>query len=311
MTERFPGVTVVPHFCRMETLPPSFYAQFTLIIGGLDSVKARSWMNATLLQLYHDGAIESGLPIPFIDGGTEGLKGNARVIIPEVTPCFDCLDYLFPKQTTFPLCTIANTPRLPEHCIEYAHQVLFVDHHHRPVDTDSGDDVSWVFNAAKARADEYRIDGVTFSLTVGVVKNVIPAIASTNAIIAAVCVTEALKLTQGIGEFLNNYLLYNGQGFHFMCTQFEACDDCRTCQQMVGQERIVVRREDTVKAWLHGMQASGREVSSIIVNGRGVYFSFNPEAAVIGLRMHEIGSDTLDVTFKEGGAKSLLLEFEE
>lgn len=24
------------------------------------------------------------------------------------------------KQTVFPICTIANTPRLPEHCIEWA-----------------------------------------------------------------------------------------------------------------------------------------------------------------------------------------------
>jgi ubiquitin-activating enzyme E1 C len=114
--------------------------QFTLVICGLDSVEARRWINATLVNMVDNDNPESLKPL--IDGGTEGVylitpsvdlvsrprsvyrstgfKGQARVIFPTVTSCYECSLDMLNKPTTFPICTIANTPRLPEHCIEWA-----------------------------------------------------------------------------------------------------------------------------------------------------------------------------------------------
>ena len=44
--------------------------QFNLVICGLDSVEARRWMNATLVNLVDPDIPESLKPM--IDGGTEG-----------------------------------------------------------------------------------------------------------------------------------------------------------------------------------------------------------------------------------------------
>src|ERR1700678_1025434 len=57
---------------------------------------------------------------PDVTGPPEGFRGQARVILPTITSCYECSLDMLNKPTAFPICTIANTPRLPEHCIEWA-----------------------------------------------------------------------------------------------------------------------------------------------------------------------------------------------
>ena len=53
---------------------------------------------------------------------------------------------------------------------------------------DNPDHVKIIYEWAQARAKEHNIQGaITYALVLGVVKNIIPAIASTNAIIAGMC----------------------------------------------------------------------------------------------------------------------------
>lgn len=103
------------------------------------------------------------------------------------------------------------------------------------LDTDDPEHITWLYQKALKRAEEFNIPGVTYSMTQGVVKNIIPAIASTNAIIAASCCNEALKLITQINPSLgypgqNNYMMYSGdEGIYTYTFEHMKKDDCPVC----------------------------------------------------------------------------------
>ena len=90
--------------------------------------------------------------------------------------------------------------------------------------------MKWVYNQALIRAEEYGIPGVTYQLTQGVTKNIIPAIASTNAIVAAVCSLEALKLITLCSMGLDNNMMYVGtDGVYTLTSKYEKDEYCPLC----------------------------------------------------------------------------------
>lgn len=100
----------------------------------------------------------------------------------------------------------------------------------KEINTDSTEDIQWIFEKAKERAQHYNISGVTYNLTLGVVKNVIPAIASTNALIAAATVAEVFKALTGCSQSLNVNYLYQGQTNLSTSTDvIKPVKDCPVC----------------------------------------------------------------------------------
>lgn len=132
----------------------------------------------------------------------------------------------------------------------------------KKLDTDDPEHIGWLYTVASARAKEFKIEGVTWSLTQGVVKNVIPAIASTNAIIAgtlvcwdcfslsdmisASCCNEAFKIATSSAAYLNNYFMLIGtEGVYSYTFEHERREHCPVC----GGEalEISISREWTVE----------------------------------------------------------------
>lgn len=60
------------YFGKIQDKDDEYYLQFNLVICGLDSIEARRWINATLVNLVDPENPESLKPM--IDGGTEGKK---------------------------------------------------------------------------------------------------------------------------------------------------------------------------------------------------------------------------------------------
>jgi len=202
-----------------------------VIIGGLDNVDARRWLN----QMVHDMVDfdEERNPLVYciyIDGGTEGLRGQARVIHPFKSSCYECTLDQVTQSEKYAECTIKNIPRQPEHCISYCFQMEWNEHFSRPVDKDSVEDITWIFEASKKRAAQFNIEGVTYKKTLGVVKNIIPAIASTNATISAACANETVKILTGMNSLLEGNSFASGEyGMNVHQSNIEKKPGCPIC----------------------------------------------------------------------------------
>ncbi|EER29490.1 ThiF family protein [Coccidioides posadasii C735 delta SOWgp] len=249
--KRVKGVRITPYVGKIQDKDEDYYMQFKIVVCGLDSIEARRWINSTLVGMVDPENPESLKPL--IDGGTEGFKGQARVILPTLTSCIECQLDMHAPRPAIPLCTIATIPRQPQHCIEWAHQIAWGEK--RKGEEFDGDDlehVSWIYQTAVERAKQFSIPGVTFSMTQGVVKNIIPAIASTNAVIAAACTSEALKIATSCNPFLENYMMYAGEeGVYTYTFASEQKPDCPVCGNLA--KKITVSPEATLQDFVDSL----------------------------------------------------------
>ncbi|KAL8424441.1 hypothetical protein Efla_001043 [Eimeria flavescens] len=277
------GVQIEAHCCKLQEKQPSFFRGFSVVIGGLDCVETRRWLNGRMHELVErdeTGAVIMETAPLLLDGGTEGLRGQMRLCIPGVTACYECGIGTLAPQVTYPLCTIASTPRQPEHCVEYCLVVQWVkDHPNQQIDLDNPDHLAWLYEASKARAEQFGIEGVTYRLTTGVSKRIVPAVASTNAIIAAVLVQEAFRYKTFCccseadrseeGE-LENYVMYSGDAQTYMHTfALERNPDCLVCsrRQMllkVDPEWALLRLLEELQTQAHLHKPSMRSAKDFI-----------------------------------------------
>lgn len=98
------------------------------------------------------------------------------------------------------------------------------------LDRDDPNHMQWLCKKAQQRARIFGIEGVTYQLTLGVVKRIIPAVASTNAVISAALVQEALKVSTYCGAVMDNYFMFMGHdGVYSHTFSYDKKEDCLVC----------------------------------------------------------------------------------
>lgn len=110
-------------------------------------------------------------------------------------------------------------------------------------------------------------------------KNIIPAVASTNAIIAAACVNEAVKFLTFCSQNLNNYMMYMGSsGVHSHTFAYAQKSDCPVSTATV--RKIFTKRSVTLNEFIqHELKDSSLRLNSpsiVSASGKTLYMQRPP-----------------------------------
>lgn len=220
----FKATKLFAHCENLLNLKPDFYKSFDFVISGLDAIEPRRFVNRTLIQLTRESNFE--ICVPFIDGGTEGLNGHVKTIVPGITACWECsIDTLPQQQIQYPLCTLANNPRNLEHVVEYVITVQL-----------SGEELEprKLLELCYQRAVQFGIstNELTESYVWGVAKRIVPSVSSTNAIVAGLCCDELVKIYNDYADFehLKNFKTISAtNGLYINSFKFDKVEDCLVC----------------------------------------------------------------------------------
>jgi len=108
--------------------------------------------------------------------------------------------------------------------------------------------MTWLMERAIERAEKHNIKGVSYMMTMQVVKNIIPALASTNAVIAAACVNEGWKILARSHPRMNSYFQYYGHsGVTCQTFPYQRNVECDHCSSPVTWK---VKPTDTLQSFV-------------------------------------------------------------
>ncbi|KAF6171072.1 hypothetical protein GIB67_000065 [Kingdonia uniflora] len=162
-------ITQTSRMPNLQSMVPWIWNRF----NALDNLEARRHVNRMCLAA----------DVPLIESGTTGFNGQVQVIKKGKTACYDCTAKEVPK--SFPSAPSNSRKKSddPDPTITF--------------DKDDEDTLDFVTASANIRSAIFGIDLKSRFDIKQMAGNIIPAIATTNAIVAGLCVLEAFKVLKG------------------------------------------------------------------------------------------------------------------
>ena len=208
---------------RIEDQPEEFYEQFDFIIGAVDTIATRRHINSVLCKIYKKGIV-------WIDCGSEGPRGQVRVIRPGHNACFECTLNLYQNDDdTLPICMLRGRPQNKAQCIVWAAKVWWPKNREEEFSSQSGLHLSIVQKIASEKVQELNIGDslVTLEEIVRYLDSRIPPMIETNDAVAEACI-EVLK-SGGIDFDMKTVSFL--EGHYELSTCLERGGECLQCSK--------------------------------------------------------------------------------
>ena len=168
---------------RVEDQPDEFFKQFDFIIGAVDTIATRRHINAVLCRIYEASVV-------WIDCGSEGSRGQVRIIKPGFNACFECTLFLYQNdEDTFPVCMLNGKPQNKSQCIIWAGKVWWPKNRDQEFSCRNSLHLDTIQNVANEKLHQLNITNfpVTLEEILTVLNSRVPAMIETNDAVAEEC----------------------------------------------------------------------------------------------------------------------------
>ncbi|MGQ9719761.1 MAG: ThiF family adenylyltransferase [Candidatus Jordarchaeum sp.] len=234
LKEMSPGIEIEKYYDSIENVPIERYQEADVFLSSLDNFEGRRYLNSIAVSLNK----------PFIDAGTHSFFGHVRVIIPHLTPCYECYP---PKEKQRVWCSLRR--REPSDLIDELEKYRIKGLTPQLIEElfSRGYKTELDLKYAKLK-DLISIPGITEDLVEKIQEKIapkLPAILTTNAIIAGIQSQEALKVLLGFPRTAEMYR-YNGLSGGLDYLNRERRTDCWLCGTQEEIQQLNVDPNSTV-----------------------------------------------------------------
>lgn len=234
-----PNITVKGYHTSLERLNPAIYQAADVIIGGLDSMNARLNLNAQCVRF----------KIPLVDGGVSGYHGHVYTIFPYQNACYECNPLPAVENDDMAACTVVGIPRKRIHCV-FKGDMAFREKFDRDPDPKNVNEIKFIQKVANDLVQEHNfLPEYTVDDIVKIIDRHDPGIITINAVISALQSHEAVKILhwkkghKGLGEPIQDYIIFNGMTMKFYHIEKKRNPVCSQCGKHVRRVSIKLRSQ--------------------------------------------------------------------